>query len=173
MIDRLYISVVIPARNEERELPACLEALRLQDYQHEYEIIVVDNSSTDNTARVAASLGARVIHEPRKGAGWARQAGFAAAKGKIIASTDADTLVPTNWLSSIADAFSKHPDLVGVGDPYSLRGAPILVRTVIGTIFFSVPLLRRLMPKSWNFSGCNFAVAETKRLPRRRMGCLP
>lgn len=56
-----YVSVVIPAYNEERYLPLCLESLRNQDYAGDYEIIVVDNTSTDNTPEVALAMGAKVV----------------------------------------------------------------------------------------------------------------
>ena len=56
------VSVVIPAYNEEKYLPACLEALSRQTFR-DFEVVVVDNNSTDRTAEIARSLGARVVHE--------------------------------------------------------------------------------------------------------------
>lgn len=114
----MFISVVIPAYNEEKYLPACLRALQQQTYPADrYEIIVVDNASTDRTAQIARSFGAKVVYEPAKGFAQARQAGFAAATGQVIASTDADTIVPPFWLERIAGHFERRPQLGGVCGP--------------------------------------------------------
>ena len=73
------VRVVVPAYNEESHLPLCLAALLNQDFQ-DFELIVVDNGSTDETPAVATEFGAKVICEGRKGVGHARQAGFLNAK---------------------------------------------------------------------------------------------
>lgn len=109
------ISVVVPAFNEEKLLPACLESLFAQDYEGEIEILVVDNASTDGTADVARRYGARVIAEPRRGYCNALMCGFAAAQGEIIACTDADTIVPPDWIQRLVREYDRRPDIVAVG----------------------------------------------------------
>jgi len=109
------VSVVVPAYNEEELLPKCLEALRAQVYDGEIEILVVDNASTDGTALVARSHGAIVVHEPSRGYGNALAAGFAAAHGDIIACTDADTIVPKDWISRLVHEYDRHEDVVAIG----------------------------------------------------------
>jgi len=102
------ISVIIPAFNEEKLLPRCLESLRNQDYEDEYEIIVADNGSTDDTAGIAREFGAKVVSCPnRRGVFHARQAGADAACGDIIAQADADTIYPRGWLRRIANQFAS------------------------------------------------------------------
>ena len=100
------ISVVIPAFNEERHIAACLEAFTRQTIAEPFEVIVVDNASTDRTAEVAGYFADRltlqIIREPKKGRGAARAKGFASARGEIIFSTDADTLVPPDWITSFS-----------------------------------------------------------------------
>jgi peptidoglycan/xylan/chitin deacetylase (PgdA/CDA1 family) len=119
------ISVVIPALNEERLLPGCLESLRNQDYKGEYEIIVVDNGSTDDTAKIARNFGAKVVPcSERKSVFYARQVGAEAACGDIIAQADADTVYPRNWLITIADCFSSHPDAVAVTGRFIYKDPP-------------------------------------------------
>jgi len=114
----MFISVVVPAYDEERYLPACLKALQRQSLPAEnYEVVVVDNASTDATAEVARRYGARVISEPRKGVARARQTGFEAARGEIMASTDADTRVPADWLARIVAHFEADPALGAVYGP--------------------------------------------------------
>lgn len=122
------ISVVVPAFNEATTLSACLQSLVDQDYQGKYEIIVVNNNSTDLTAKIAAIYSHKVISEKRQGVAWARQAGFKAAKGEIIFSTDADTIVPQNWISTIVSEFIKKPKLIAFGGGISYFGSNTLFK---------------------------------------------
>lgn len=108
MHKHLRISLVIPAYNEERHLADCLEAALAQTVPF-YEIIVVDNASTDDTAKVARRFkGVRVVHESQRGIAPARNAGFNAARGDIIARIDADTQLPRGWAAHI-EAFYADP----------------------------------------------------------------
>ncbi len=107
------ISVIIPCYNEERFLPACLESLKQQAFRN-FEIIVVDNNCTDKTAAIAKSYGARVVKEKKQGMISARERGFSAAEGTIIARTDADTELPPTWLADIRTAFDRHPEAVAL-----------------------------------------------------------
>jgi len=155
----MFISVVIPAYNEEKYLPACLQALRQQTYPADrYEIIVVDNASTDRTAQIARSFGARVIYEPVKGIAWARQAGFEAATGQIIASTDADTVVPPFWLKRIAMHFERMPHLGGVCGPVYWPDGQRHERLIMKyPVTWAIAISHRLGRPWW--IGSNFAVS--------------
>ncbi|HOG47497.1 MAG TPA: glycosyltransferase family 2 protein [Anaerolineae bacterium] len=114
----MLLSVLIPALNEERYLPACLQALREQTLPLDrYEIIVADNNSSDATSEVARAWGARVVREPVKSVARARQRAGDAAQGSILASTDADTLVPPDWLARIACHMARDSDLGAVCGP--------------------------------------------------------
>lgn len=119
LIDSMMkISVVIPAYNEEAFLPHLLDSLQKQTLSKEfYEIVVVDNNSTDKTTEIAKKYGARVISEPKKGYAYACNAGFEAAQADIIARADADYIQPKEWLQKIWHAFQKDPKLVAVGGP--------------------------------------------------------
>ena len=155
------ISIVIPALNEEKYLPDCLSSLEGQDWRGEYEIIVVDNGSTDGTAAIAAGRGARVIVCTTRGVAYARQAGAEQASGDIIAQADADTVYPAGWLSRIARHFDTFPGSAALGGRYDYvdpaRWAPLerFFRRVfngIGQLLVSRPL--------W-ISGANFAFRRT------------
>lgn len=121
---RPVFSIVIPAFNEEAKLPATLESLRAQDFTLPYEVIVVDNNSTDKTALVAKKYGATVIRETQKGVTYARQAGFLAAKAPYIATTDADALLPTNWLTTLYREFKKGKNIAVVAGQQVFSDAP-------------------------------------------------
>jgi glycosyltransferase involved in cell wall biosynthesis len=150
------ISVVVPARNEEKLLPRCLSALRQQQFE-DFEIIVVDSASTDHTQQVARSFGARVIHLEEPGIARARQAGFDAAAGGIIVSTDADSVVPSNWIEKLTSPLYDS-EVVGVFGPVHVGGEGIWagLSTSLFPLFQGVNL-RLGKPL---FSGQNFAVRK-------------
>jgi glycosyltransferase involved in cell wall biosynthesis len=89
------LSFVVPAYNEEREIAATLLAIRdaADTSKHAYEIVVVDDASTDRTAAIAADLGAGVVRVDRRQIAAARNAGAEAAAGEILFFVDADTRI--------------------------------------------------------------------------------
>ena len=96
----MKISVVIPAYNEEKYIGMTLESVKKLDLGgNKLEILVIDADSKDKTAKIALGYGAIVKHEPHKEIGFSRQQGIKHATGEIIAFTDADTIVPKDWLS--------------------------------------------------------------------------
>ena len=111
----MRLSFVVPAYNEEAYLPACLESILSQiDPQTSglpagaCEIIVVNNASTDRTRDVALSYpGVSVVDEPRKGLTFARQAGFAASSGSLIANVDADSRLTPGWVAQVLSTFAE------------------------------------------------------------------
>ncbi len=109
-------SVVIPAYNEAEQLPALLEALKLQTLPPA-EVIVVDNASSDDTARVAERLGARVLRCARPGVAYARQLGLEAATGEWVATTDADSVPESGWLLALDRAARSGSGAVGLYGP--------------------------------------------------------
>lgn len=99
------VSVIIPAYNAEKTLIKCLNSVLKQNYKN-YEVIVVDNSSTDKTKEIIKEFQKknkeiRYIFESKKGRGVARNAGIKKAKGEIIAMTDSDCIVPENWIEEL------------------------------------------------------------------------
>jgi peptidoglycan/xylan/chitin deacetylase (PgdA/CDA1 family)/GT2 family glycosyltransferase len=155
------VSVVIPAHNEEIYLFACLESIRNQDYAGEYEVIVVDNASTDNTAQIACDWGARVVYEGRRSPACARQKGAQVAKGKIIAFIDADTQAPSHWLSTIVWRFLCEPETVVISGPYAYNDAGRIAKMASYGNFISIiidQLFRKAFNKGSAVWGCNFAV---------------
>src|SRR5947209_3490682 len=108
------LTFVIPAYNEEKYLPACLESILRQiselpaEVAKTIEIIVVNNASSDHTRDVALSYpGVQVVDEPRKGLTFARQAGFLASSGHLIANVDSDSRLTPGWLNQVLQTFSE------------------------------------------------------------------
>jgi len=103
------ISVVIPAFNEEKFIRKTVESVLRSGalYPGPIEIIVVDNNSTDATARIARKSGARVVFESKNQIARARNAGAKAAQGKFLAFLDADTTIEGDILNKIAQHLSS------------------------------------------------------------------
>ncbi|QQG37977.1 MAG: glycosyltransferase family 2 protein [Candidatus Kaiserbacteria bacterium] len=99
------VSILIPAHNESGPIEKTVRAARAQKYP-DFEVIVIDNASTDDTAARAQEAGARVIREARKGILFAKEAGRKAARGEIIAGLDADCLPPDDWLQRGVSRFT-------------------------------------------------------------------
>ncbi len=133
---RPTISLIIPAYNEEEYLPECLDAIMRNVAGKAVEIIVVDNNSTDDTKKVIDRYPAvTYVFEAQKGITRARQRGFLAATGDILAYVDADTRPPPGWIEQIWEQFHKCGDLACLSGPYSfydLSG----IRNAISTGWF-------------------------------------
>lgn len=153
------ISVVIPAFNEEKFIERTLISLMNQDFK-DFELIVVDNNSQDRTGQIAERFGAKVVFEPEEGVGYSRQAGFMAAEAPIIATTDADTIVPHNWLSKILKEFDSDPGLVAFGGFHSLYNGPFLARFAVRYLIFIPWIFDRIFSGGWSLSGANLAVRK-------------
>ncbi|BEV71525.1 MULTISPECIES: glycosyltransferase family A protein [unclassified Paludibacterium] len=120
----MKLSLIIPAYNEQDYLADCLRhalrETRAQAARGPFEIIVINNASTDRTAEVAAGFAdVRVIHEARKGLTHARQRGLEEAQGEILAYIDADTRMAPGWLGRVLDLYQARPDAVCVSGPYT------------------------------------------------------
>lgn len=102
----LKISIVIPAYNEQDHIAACLEAISRLKVKP-FEVIVIDNGSTDYTGRIARRFPfVRVVRENRRGLVHARDRGFDEARGDIIGRIDTDTLLPADWTEKLVAIFS-------------------------------------------------------------------
>jgi glycosyltransferase involved in cell wall biosynthesis len=145
------VSVVLPCLNEARTLPACIAQIQRAVSEHgiQAEIIVADNGSTDGSAEIAASLGARVVSVAAKGYGSALMGGIAAARGRYVIMGDADCSYNFGDIPKFLQQLRAGSDLVmgnrfqgGVragAMPFLHRylGNPVL--SFVGRLFFHAP----------------------------------
>lgn len=116
----LFFSIIIPAYNEEKLLPRCLESVFAQDFpNNDYEVIVVDNNSIDLTREIAQKFGVNAIEEKRQGLVFSRNAGLQAAIGKYFINLDADCKVPSDWLSRIEKSIRENKNVGLLTGPYN------------------------------------------------------
>jgi GT2 family glycosyltransferase len=121
------ISVVLSTYNRAAMLPRALDALLAQRMTTEYEVVVVNNNSTDSTAALISRYAShdkrvRTVYEPTPGASSGRNAGIAIARAPLIAFTDDDTAPGEMWLRSICRAFEQWPDAAYIGGRVLPRG---------------------------------------------------
>jgi glucosyl-dolichyl phosphate glucuronosyltransferase len=127
------VSVVISTYNRADVLGGALQSLMEQDASRvRFEVVVVDNNSTDHTPEVVSTFRGRSPHvsyvfEPRQGVSYGRNAGILGSGGQIIAFTDDDLRVTRRWIATIWRALGEHPEVECVGGkvlPSSDRGWP-------------------------------------------------
>ncbi len=112
------LSVIVPVRNGSKHLARCLEALGRSKYAR-FEVIVVDDCSTDSTPQIAERYLARRFRTPRiLGPGGARNLGAQYAGGEILVFVDSDVVMPPEGLSLIAEDFRRDPELAAVFGSY-------------------------------------------------------
>lgn len=126
----MEISVVVPARNAARTIGSCLQSLLEQSVSRErYEVIVVDDGSTDGTRQVVERSGATLIAQAQQGPAAARNKGVSVSKGGILLFTDADCVPVANWVGEMVRPF-EDPQIVGVKGVYRTRQQGIIPRFV-------------------------------------------
>ena len=110
-------SIIIPAKNEEKNIQQCLQSIATIAYPSDkYEVLLVDNGSTDKTVAVAESFGVKVFIYPELTISGLRNYAAKKAKGKILAFLDADCTVFPDWLGA-ASAWLDHEDVCCFGSP--------------------------------------------------------
>jgi glycosyltransferase involved in cell wall biosynthesis len=158
------VSVVIPAHNEEKYIERAIRSIHAQTVVP-CELIVVDNCCTDRTPHIAQTLGARVVVEKKKGIVHARNAGFDAAKGDVIARIDADTQAAPDWIKRITEHVAQGKE------------------ALTGMIHYDIPLIRpqmydvyqelaRLLFGHYVYTGLNMIITKNLWRKCRPLVCL-
>jgi len=116
------VSVVIPTRNRAGYLAVALASLARQEMDREFEVLVVDDGSSDETASVVRDAGVRYLRvDPARGLNAARNTGVRMTGAPLIAFLDDDVFVPPEWLRALADGADRHPEADAFGGPIRAR----------------------------------------------------
>lgn len=154
------VSVIVPAYNEEEHIGHCLASLVRQKTDYPYEIILVDNNSTDRTAAAAKMSSVRVVTEHKQGRAYARNAGIKAARGFLLAFTEADCIVPPGWIQTIGDFFRKHPDAIGVTGGIRFDQQDRIINRLAPMVLRAGNMLLMLSLGNTTFRGSTFAIPK-------------
>lgn len=133
------VAVVIPAYNAARTIGDTLRALQQQKIAERPEIIVVDNGSSDDTARVAGEHGARVLTESRRGPSAARNRGLYATTAHVVAHLDADTVPSRRWLAELSAPFADMATVIVAGNTQCYPPATAAERYVAAAGLYDTP----------------------------------
>jgi glycosyltransferase involved in cell wall biosynthesis len=165
--NKIVLSFVIPAYNEAGYLADCLESILAQTeaLQDSTEIIVVNNASTDSTREVALRYPrVRLVDEPRKGLTHARQAGFVASTGSLVANVDSDSRLTPGWVDRVLRAFAAKPAMAALSGPvlyYDLTPRQrVLVRVFYFTAWITYIINRYILRVGSMVQGGNFVVSR-------------
>jgi lipopolysaccharide/colanic/teichoic acid biosynthesis glycosyltransferase/glycosyltransferase involved in cell wall biosynthesis len=124
------MSVIVPAYNAQGTLGSCLAALQDQSLPRDrYEVVVVDDGSTDRTAEVARQYETDLLHQPHAGPAAARNRGAQAARGEILLFTDADCTPAHDWIERMTEPFCD-AEVVGARGVYRTHQAEPVARFV-------------------------------------------
>ena len=138
-MDRKSVSIVVPAYNAERTMGECIESLLQQDFpRRDFEIIIVDNNSTDTTAEIIKRYPVKYVIEKKRGPAAARNAGIAASKGSMLAFIDSDCFARKDWLREGVAAFENHVGCVS-GRVFASQPENICERIIAEHDEFNVP----------------------------------
>lgn len=158
-------TIVIPVLNEEKRISTCISALLNLDYpKDKYEILIVDNGSRDDSVKIIKSFEKnenpklKLLFEPKAGITFARQRALDEARGTYYITTDADAIVPKNWLKNAKKVFEKDPEIVGITGPSYGNDADIFTNLLLaygGLLIANTPKHKVIM-------GCNMAVITEK-----------
>lgn len=127
----MEIAVVVPTLNRREKLKNCLESLLKQDYpRYLYEIIVVDDGSSDGTAEMIKELlvsrhNIRYLYQPNKGPAAARNLGIRQSRADIVAFTDNDCVLSSSWIRDMLVAHKAYPEAAAIGGITKVNAANI------------------------------------------------
>ncbi|MCK7577774.1 MAG: glycosyltransferase family 2 protein [Chromatiales bacterium] len=178
-LDERRVSVIIPARNEEARLPPLLASLRVQDHPN-FEVILVDDNSSDRTAELGRAAGVTTLSLTEPEPGWigkphACWAGAHAASGEVLVFLDADTELEPGGLRRIVATQTRHGGLVSIQPYHRMRRAYERLSAGFSLIMMggirSFTLLGDRLESNGAFGPCMVARARTISAPAVIVWC--
>lgn len=132
----MKLSIIVPAYNEEEHIEKCLKSLSKQKNKN-FELIIVDNSSTDNTIKMAKKYSRNIYIEKRRGYHNVVSKGVLKSSGDLIAVCDADGIYPKDWTQKVYDTFHKNKDIVAFYGTIKLHDVNKYTRKIYEKIFYN------------------------------------
>lgn len=158
------VSVVVPAYNEEEGIHTCLDSLVTQKTEIPFEVVVVDNNSTDKTVaevkKYTEKINLRVVTERIQGRGAARARGFREAKGDVIFSTDADTIFFDTWIDLFYKTLTSSKKIVAVSGSCYINDNTRFHNWIFNTMHPYWMLIYRLVFGHYWLSGFSYAIKK-------------
>lgn len=161
----IQASIVIPTFNEEKYIENTLFSLLRSEQKTRinYEVILIDNNSTDNTVKLAQKfkrgMNLRIISEEKQGRGSARARGFKEAKGNIILSADADTIFYPGWIEVLVSEIKD--GVVAVTTPSKIVDCAPLTNMVVNFSQPKIMVLYRLVAGHYWLSGFSCGILKS------------
>jgi len=157
------VTVIVPVRNGEKTIEPLLESLQKLDYKNDkVEVIIVDGNSSDTTQDIVKKYPVKLVVEKRKGLNVARNTGIKKGNGEIVAFTDSDCIVPSNWIAKIVENF-KNPQVSCVGGSAKALNNDFVSQYADNSIVRLMPFftkreeLDKVKPFFRHPAGCNMA----------------
>ncbi|QTA38845.1 glycosyltransferase [Thermosipho ferrireducens] len=154
------ISIIVPVLNEGEILEQTLKKLKLQKFR-DFELIVVDNGSTDESVEIAKKYADKVLFESKKGSINAMKKGFENADGEIILACDADSVYDENYLEKIVSTFQKTKNIVALYGPFVFVEKGPIFNFFIWVSYVILDFLSRIFTKTYIVGAANFAIKKS------------
>lgn len=155
---RPYFSIIIPSKNEERFLESCLYSITHQTTKRTYEVVLIDADSTDKTLAIAKKFGVRVVRQSFPGKSHAYNEITTIAHGDILCVTEADCIVPSDWLDRIDATLGNSPDIAAVTGVYTFYDSTPLLQWMVTMIHPMAGRLCKLLFGFFPMRSTNFAI---------------
>jgi O-antigen biosynthesis protein len=162
-------SVIVPTYNSAATIARCIESLKQLTYP-DYEIIVVDDGSTDSSAAIAEAASVQTLRLPHQGLAAARNAGLAAARGRVVAFIDADAEADCDWLYHLAEAIMRRNAAAAGGQNFPPEKATTLA-SVIALAPGQAQEVRSGDQDLAQLCGCNMAIDKVALGPGQLFDC--
>lgn len=157
------VSIVIPAYNEAKYIERCLESIVNLNTNFSFEVILIDNNSTDQTVEIAKKfknkLDLKITNEKKQGRGAARARGFQEAKGEIILSADADTIVYKDWIETLIKDLKG--DIVATTTSTQIHDCSKLTNLMFNFLQPQILIIYRLFSGHFWVNAYSFAILKS------------